>query len=169
MQKKKNPIPLRVNILFFSVFILFSLLVLRLGIVQIVHGEDYKREIDRKENVTVNNPVPRGKMLDRNLNIIVDNKALNAITYTNEGASQKEMLEVAAKLAKLIDQKTDKVRERDMKDFWIIKNPDDARKLITKEENDLFIEKKLKDKDLYKLQLKRITKKELAADRKSVV
>ena len=163
MQKKKNPIPLRVNILFFSVFILFSLLVLRLGIVQIVHGEDYKREIDRKENVTVNNPVPRGKMLDRNLNIIVDNKALNAITYTNEGASQKEMLEVAAKLAKLIDQKTDKVRERDMKDFWIIKNPDDARKLITKEENDLFIEKKLKDKDLYKLQLKRITKKELAA------
>jgi cell division protein FtsI/penicillin-binding protein 2 len=160
--KKKNPIPLRVNILFFSVFILFSMLVLRLGIVQIVQGEDYKREVDRKEDITVINPVPRGKMLDRNLKVIVDNKPMNAITYTNEGATQKEMLEVAAKLAALIDQKTDKVRERDMKDFWIIKNPDHAKQLISKQELALFKDKKLKDKDLYKLQLERITKNKLA-------
>jgi penicillin-binding protein A len=162
LPKKKNPTPLRVNILFFSVFILFSLLVLRLGIVQIVHGEDYKREIDRKEDVTVNNPVPRGKMLDRNLKVIVDNKPLNAITYTNEGASQKEMLQVAENLARIIDQKTDKVRERDKKDFWMIKNPDEAKKLITNQEMELFKNKKLKDKDLYKKQLERITDNHLA-------
>ncbi|MBT2683406.1 penicillin-binding protein 2 [Bacillus sp. ISL-37] len=138
------------------------MLVLRLGIVQIVHGEDYKREINRKEDVTVNNPVPRGKMLDRNHKVIVDNKPLNAITYTNEGASQKEMLQVAAKLARIIDQKTDKVRERDKKDFWIIKNPEKAKNLITENEMILFEEKKLKNKDLYKLQLDRITNKQLS-------
>jgi penicillin-binding protein A len=162
LPKKKNPIPLRVNILFFTVFLLFSLLILRLGIVQIVHGEDYKREIDRKEDVTVNNPVPRGKMLDRNLKVIVDNMPLNAITYTNEGATQKEMLQVAASLAKLIDKKTDKVRERDKKDCWIVKYPEEAKKLIKKNEMELFKQKKLKDKDLYELQLKRITSKHLA-------
>ncbi|WNF21090.1 penicillin-binding protein 2 [Mesobacillus jeotgali] len=161
MPKKKNTTPIRVNILFFSVFILFSLLVLRLGIVQIVHGEDYKREINRKEDVTVNNPVPRGRMLDRDLKVIVDNKPLNAITYTNNGASQKEMLEVAAKLAKIIDKDTDKVRERDMKDFWMIKHPEEAKKLIKDKEMELFRNKKLKDKDLYKLQIERITKKHL--------
>lgn len=162
MPNKKNPLPLRVNILFLTVFLLFSLLVLRLGIVQIVQGEDFKREVDRKEDYTVNNPVPRGKMLDRNLKIIVDNQSKNAITYTNEGATQKEMLEVAEKLAKLITQKTDKVRERDRKDFWIIKNPLLAKKLITSEEMALFKDKKLKDNDLYKLQLKRITEEKLA-------
>lgn len=162
MPKKKNPTPLRVNILFFSVFILFSLLVLRLGIVQIVHGEDYKREINRKEDVTVNNPVPRGKMLDRNHKVIVDNKPLNAITYTNEGASQKEMLQVAAKLARIIEKDTDKVRERDMKDFWMIKHPEEAKNLIKDKEMELFRNKKLKDKDLYKLQIERITKKHLS-------
>lgn len=162
LPKKKNTTPLRVNILFFSVFILFSLLVLRLGIVQIVHGEDYKREINRKEDVTVNNPVPRGKMLDRNHKVIVDNKPLNAITYTNEGASQKEMLQVAANLARIIEKDTDKVRERDKKDFWIIKNPKEANKLITRKEMVLFEEKKLKNKDLYKLQLERITDKHLS-------
>lgn len=162
MPKKKNTTPIRVNILFFSVFILFSLLVLRLGIVQIVHGEDYKREINRKEDVTVNNPVPRGKMLDRNHKVIVDNKPLNAITYTNEGASQKEMLQVAAKLAKIIDKNTDKVRERDMKDFWMIKHPEEAKKLIKDKEMELFRNKKLKNKDLYKLQLERVTKNHLS-------
>lgn len=162
MPKKKNTTPIRVNILFFSVFVLFSLLVLRLGIVQIVHGEDYKREINRKEDVTVNNPVPRGEMLDRNHKVIVDNKPLNAITYTNDGASQKEMLEVAARLARIIDKETDKVRDRDMKDFWMIKNPDDAKKLITEKEMELFKNKKLKNKDLYKLQIERITKKHLS-------
>ncbi|MEH7885712.1 penicillin-binding protein 2 [Bacillus sp. JJ1609] len=162
MPKKKNLTPLRVNILFFSVFVLFSLLILRLGIVQIVHGEDYKREIDRKEDVTVNNPVPRGKMIDRNLKVIVDNKPINAITYTNEGASQTDMLMVAKNLAKLINQKTDKIREREKKDFWIIKNPEAAHKLITKKEMDLFKDKKLKNKDLYNLQLDRIGEKHLA-------
>jgi penicillin-binding protein A len=157
LPKKKNTTPIRVNILFFSVFILFSLLVLRLGIVQIVHGEDYKREINRKEDVTVNNPVPRGKMLDRNHKVIVDNKPLNAITYTNEGASQKQMLQVAAKLAKIIDKNTDKVRERDMKDFWMIKHPEEAKTLIKDKEMELFKNKKLKNKELYKLQIERIT------------
>jgi penicillin-binding protein A len=162
LPKKKNTTPIRVNILFFSVFILFSLLVLRLGIVQIVHGEDYKREINRKEDVTVNNPVPRGRMLDRDLKVIVDNKPLNAITYTNNGDSQKEMLEVAAKLAKIIDKETDKVRERDMKDFWMIKHPEEAKKLIKDKEMELFENKKLKDKDLYKMQIERITKTHLS-------
>ncbi|MGA9226263.1 MAG: penicillin-binding protein, partial [Mesobacillus sp.] len=157
MPKKKNQTPLRVNILFFSVFFLFSLLILRLGIVQIVHGEDYKREIERKEDFTVNNPVPRGKMFDRNLKVIVDNKPINAITYTNEGTSQTDMLMVAENLAKLIYQKTEKIQEREKKDFWIIRNPEEARKLITKKEMDLFKDKKLKNKDLYNIQLGRIT------------
>jgi cell division protein FtsI/penicillin-binding protein 2 len=61
---------------------LFSVLILRLGLVQIVYGEDFKREIERTEDITVNNPVPRGKLFDRNGKVIVDNTPLNAITYT---------------------------------------------------------------------------------------
>ena len=64
---------------FFAVFMLFSMLILRLGIVQIVYGEDFKREIERTEDVTVNNPVPRGKMYDRNMKTIVDNIPSKAI------------------------------------------------------------------------------------------
>ena len=80
--KKMTFVSFRMNILFFIVFLLFSLLIFRLGIVQIIYGDDYKREIDRKENVTINTSMPRGNIMDRNGMLIVGNKPSNAITYT---------------------------------------------------------------------------------------
>lgn len=148
--------------LFLGVFILFSLLILRLGIVQIVYGEDFKREIERTEDVTINNSVPRGKMFDRHGKIIVDNTPLHAITYTRyQGTTQSEMLEVAEKLAKLIHKDDKEVRERDKKDYWIIRNPERAEAKITEKERVLYAEKKIDDKNLYALQLERITEQDL--------
>ncbi|WP_338453217.1 penicillin-binding protein 2 [Niallia oryzisoli] len=150
--------------LFFFVFLLFSVLILRLGVVQIVYGEDYKREIERTEDVTVNNPVPRGKMFDTNGKIVVDNVPENAITYTNNGASQKEMLEVAERLAKLIHKDADKVTERDMKDYWIVQNPKEAEKKVTEKELEQLkvkYEDDEYDKKVYQLTLDRITEKDL--------
>lgn len=117
-KKKKTHVPFRLNILFFLVFVLFSALILRLGVVQIVYGDDYRREIERTEEVTVNNSVPRGKMYDRNLKLMVDNQPLDAITYTRkQGTKQTEMVETVEKLAKLIDKETNKVTERDKRIF----------------------------------------------------
>ncbi|WP_246861090.1 penicillin-binding protein 2 [Bacillus sp. REN3] len=147
---------------FFAVFLLFSMLILRLGIVQIVYGEDFKREIERTEDVTVNSPVPRGKMYDRNMKPIVDNVPSKAITYTkNQGTKTDEMLMVAERLAKLIEKDTKQVRERDKKDYWILINEERAKKKITKKEWSLYNEKKLDDKAIYNLQLERITEAEI--------
>ncbi|CAH0228570.1 MULTISPECIES: penicillin-binding protein 2 [Peribacillus] len=160
-KKKKTHVPFRLNILFFLVFVLFSALILRLGVVQIVYGDDYRREIERTEEVTVNNSVPRGKMYDRNLKLMVDNQPLDAITYTRkQGTKQTEMLETAGELAKLIEKETDKVTERDKKDFWILKNPKLAEKKITDKERKKVEEGEMEESDLYKLQLDRITEEE---------
>jgi penicillin-binding protein A len=165
-KKKKTHVPFRLNMLFFAVFVLFSMLILRLGIVQIVYGEDFKREIERTEDVTVNNPVPRGKMYDRNMKAIVDNTPSKAITYTkSQSTKTKEMLMVAERLAKLISKDSEedlkKVRERDQKDYWILTNEDRAREKIKEEEWAQYDEKKLDDKAIYNLQLERITENEL--------
>ncbi|MCM3764297.1 penicillin-binding protein 2 [Neobacillus niacini] len=162
-KKKKSHFPFRLNLLFFSVFLLFSVLILRLGFVQIVYGENFKRDLERKEDVTVSNPVPRGVMFDRDLRVVVNNVPVRAITFTNEGFTTKEMLETAGKLAQLIDKKTDKVTDMDKRHFWIMKNPKLAEAKITKEEKQLYIAKKLTDSELYKLKRDRITPEELAA------
>jgi penicillin-binding protein A len=161
-KKKKSLVPFRLNVLFFLVFLLFSVLVLRLGELQIVFGEDFKREIERTEDITVSNPVPRGKMFDRNGNIIVDNSPLNAITYTkSQETSREEMLETAEKLAKIIEMETAKIPVRDKKDYWILKHPKQAEEKITEKEWAKYEQKELSDKDLYKLQLKRVTDEEI--------
>jgi penicillin-binding protein A len=161
-KKKKSQVPFRLNVLFFIVFMLFSILVLRLGELQIVFGEDFKREIERTEDITVSNPVPRGKIFDTKGNIIVDNTPLNAITYTkSQDTSQEAMLETAEKLAKIINMDTEKIPVRDKKDFWIIKHPKQAKEKITEKEWAQYKQKKLEDKDIYKLQLKRVTDEEI--------
>ena len=161
-KKKKTHVPFRLNMLFFVIFLLFSVLILRLGIVQIVYGDNYSRELERTEDVTVNNPVPRGKILDRTLKTVVDNNPVDAITYTRyQGTTTEEMLETAEKLATFIEKKTNKITERDKKDFWILKNPDKAEALITDEDREKVKNEELEESDLYKLQLERITDKQL--------
>ncbi|MGE1162525.1 peptidoglycan D,D-transpeptidase FtsI family protein [Peribacillus simplex] len=168
-KKKKTHVPFRLNILFFLVFVLFSALILRLGVVQIVYGDDYRREIEKTEEVTVNNSVPRGKMYDRNLKLMVDNQPLDAITYTRkQGTKQTEMVETAEKLAKLIEKDTNKVTERDKKDFWILNHPKLAAKKITDKERKKVEEGELEESDLYKLQLKRITEEEAKLSKKDM-
>lgn len=163
IKKKKSHVPFRLNALFFIVFLLFSGLILRLGVVQIVHGEKYQKEVEKTENDTVNLPVPRGKIIDNNGNVIVDNKALNAITYTRtRDTKQEKVLEVAENLAKLIDKKTDKVTERDLKDFWMLKNPEEAKEKVKQELEKIEAgELELSSKEIYKLQIDRITENDL--------
>ncbi|MCA1053786.1 penicillin-binding protein 2 [Rossellomorea aquimaris] len=167
-QKKKNTLPFRMNILFFAVFLLFTMLILRLGIVQIVNGNSYLKEVQRTENVKANNgSPPRGKIYDRYRNVIVDNVPLNAITYTRtQSTKPDEMLKVARGLADLIKMETKKVTDRDRKDFWLLTRQDEAAKLVSKEEI-----KKLEDnedltrdeanKKIYQMQLDRITEDDI--------
>ncbi|MBG9454080.1 penicillin-binding protein [Lysinibacillus sphaericus] len=133
--KHHSNLTFRMNVLFFAIFIVFSLLIFRLGYMQIVKGEDYVRELERKEEVPVNTSVPRGRMYDRYGRILVDNQPENAITYTKmPTTTTEEMLEIAEKLAQLIEQPINRVTLRDKQDFWIIKNHDAAYKKVTEAE-----------------------------------
>ncbi|MFC7784006.1 peptidoglycan D,D-transpeptidase FtsI family protein [Rossellomorea sp. GCM10028870] len=156
------------NLLFISVFFLFSLLILRLGIVQIVQGNHYEAEVARTENVKSHNGTPpRGKVYDRYRNVIVDNVPLNAITYTRTQTTKPEdMLKVARNLAELIEMKTDKITDRDRQDFWLLSHPDKAEKLVSEDElkkleDDEDLTKDDVNKKVYEMQLERITEKDI--------
>ncbi|WP_062357013.1 peptidoglycan D,D-transpeptidase FtsI family protein [Bacillus kwashiorkori] len=152
------------NILFFSVFILFSVLILRLGVVQIVKGEMYREEVERTDETSVSFSVPRGEIYDRNHGLLVYNIPEKAITYTPpKHPRAKDLLEVAKKLSQYIQMTEDdmkKVRERDLKDIWLLEN-DNGNDKITDEEMNLLQQNKLKDKDIYNMKLERISEAEL--------
>src|SRR5690625_807103 len=156
-KKKDTRIPFRVNILFFTVFVLFTILVIQLGIVQILEGETYQEEIDRTINDVSKSPVPRGKIFDRNGNVIVDNNPLNTITYTPPKRIQAEdKLDLAEDLVSFISmdkELIDKITERNKKEYWYLKNIDEATERLSEEE-----EEDLDDTEQYNLIIKeRIT------------
>lgn len=141
-KEKDAQLPFRLNILFFTVFILFSILILQLGITQILRGETFQAQIDRTTRDIVKIPVPRGKMYDRNHNIIVDNKPLYAITYTPpKGVQPEDNLELAEKLVEFmrLDIYDDEgnirgITERNKKEYWYLKNRQEAEDLLPIEE-----------------------------------
>ncbi len=176
LRKKGNPkakqrasLTFRMNVLFFTIFLLFSVLVFRLGYLQIVKGEDYVRELERTEEVRVNTSVPRGRIYDRNGRILVDNRPENAITYTKMPTTKNaEMLEVAEDLAVLIDMPTNRVTARDKQDFWILLNDEKAKAKVTTEEMNEFraanedLEEKEINQEYDRRMRERITEEELA-------
>src|SRR3954465_10878390 len=80
--RQRKHIAFRMNFLFFSIFVLFSLLIFRLGYLQIVKGEEYSLKLERTEEIAVNTSIPRGRVFDRLGTVMVDNEPQNAITYT---------------------------------------------------------------------------------------
>lgn len=158
----------RMNVLFFTIFLLFSLLILRLGFLQIVKGEDYARAIARTEEVPVNTSVPRGRIFDSEGRIQVGNKPVNAITYTAmQTTKREEMMTVARELAKLIDKDVNKVTLRDKQDFYIQLNTESATKKVTDEERAAIATEDIaeteKQRKLDALVREKITEKELAS------
>ncbi|MDA1745300.1 penicillin-binding protein 2 [Bacillus paranthracis] len=170
-QEKKSGrvVPMRLNILFLFVFILFSAMIIQLGKVQIIDGETYKNEVEKRENATVSLSVPRGKIFDREGNPVVDNKSLRTITYTKmKGVKSEEILKTARQLADIIEipkEDIDKLTETDKKDFWMQLNPTLTEKLVSKKEINRFRDKDITGKNLDKkieeLKRKRVTDKNL--------
>ncbi|HDR4601549.1 MULTISPECIES: peptidoglycan D,D-transpeptidase FtsI family protein [Bacillus] len=170
-QEKKSgrAVTMRLNILFFCVFILFSAMIIQLGKVQIIDGETYKNEVEKRENATVSLSVPRGKIFDREGNPVVDNKSLRTITYTKmKGVKSEEILKTAKQLADIIEipqEDIDKLTETDKKDFWMQLNPTLTEKLVSKKEINKFRDKDITGKNLDKkieeLKRKRVTDKNL--------
>lgn len=110
---------------------MFSAVIVRLGYVQIVRGEEYKNEVERKENSTISNPVPRGKIFDRYGRPVVDNAAVRTITFTKmKGSTAEARLETAKKLADLIEVPTNKLTDRDKKDYWLAIHKEEAKEKL---------------------------------------
>ncbi|WP_234998457.1 peptidoglycan D,D-transpeptidase FtsI family protein [Salirhabdus sp. Marseille-P4669] len=156
--RQKTHLPFRLNLIFFIIFLLFGFLIIQLGIVQILKGEEAQRVIDTTDESVSLHPVPRGFMYDRYGNLLVDNLPRYAITYTPpKNVQPQDKLEIAQTLAKYIQKEPESITERDQKDYWILTRREDAFRKLTDEERE-----KMDDKEEYITILDRITEEDLS-------
>lgn len=153
----------RFMILLVVVIALFLIVGIKLYLVMIANNDKYEKELSRLTVTKVEgSSTPRGRIYDRNYRVIVDNKAVNTITYKKEkGTSTKEMIDVAYEVVPHIELDVSKLTDRAKREFFLAKYPDICDKKITKEEIEKVKQRKLTSGDLEEFKIKRITEDEI--------
>ena len=176
MRKKKKTQPKkrkRINydyviqnrFIFFFILLtgLFFILIGKMYQVMIEKNEVYSEQLDTLTYATAKGEsTPRGRILDRNYNVIVDNIAVNTITYTKQkGTSVKEMVDLAYLVSEKISLDVKQLTLRSKKEFYEATHQKECRKLIKEKEYEKYAQKKLTNNDLYELKIQRIDSKML--------
>ena len=146
------------------VLLLFGILGIKLYTVMVVDAKDYKENLEELSYTTVEGTsAPRGRILDRNYNVIVDNKAVKSITYKKDkDISTSRMIELAYEVSPHLDLSYSSLTERSKREFYLAKYPDQCNEKITKKEREKVKIGKLSTNDLGELKIERITEEELA-------
>ena len=131
----------RIHILKIVSIVLFLVICFRLYSIQVTYSPDYTNYIERSTTVELQKNVPRGVIYDRNFDVLVDNEAVNTITYQLYSDVSKSQMKDISKLT-----------SRDLKDLYLEVFKEEANELVTAKEI-----KELDDNEIYQLQLSRIT------------
>ena len=161
----KDIIEKRYIVLIVIILLFFAVIVFRLFSLQILDNEDYEEKLVSATEKTVSSTsAPRGRIYDRNYNLLVDNEAIKTIYYKKpDDITTKEEIELAYKVANLIEVDFSKVSEEMLKNFWYLNNKKKAEEKIKEEEWQQKSERKLTDDDIKKMIFERITEEELSA------
>ena len=146
------------------IFLCFGIIGVRLFTLQILSRDEYIVSLERAvEKRVESTSAPRGRIYDRNYNLLVDNVAVKTIYYKKENnITTKEEVELAYKVADLIEVDYSSLTDYRLKNFWYIQNKEDAKKKITDKEWKLNKERKLSDDDIVDLIFERISEEELS-------
>ncbi len=143
------------RIVILLIILFFLIISIRLFFLGVIKHETYQKKLAEKTNVTVLGlSAPRGRILDTNGKIIVDNIGINTIMYHKiKGITTKEEIAIARRLGKILNvgQPSTQV----LKDYWLVLN--DGNLLITEEEWQMVEERKLTTNEIKEKQYERIT------------
>lgn len=154
----------RYHFLIVLIIILFLIISIRLFKLQIIDYEDYQSKLTVATEKTVEGTsAPRGRIYDRNYNLLVDNEAVKTIYYKKQtGITTKEEITLAYKIANMIEVDYSSLSTYRLKNFYYQNNFESCQALITNEERDQYKKRKLTDKDLLDLIFSRITEEDLS-------
>lgn len=153
----------RYKILIVIIILIMSILITKLILIQIFDHEKYVTNLEEMTHkVFYSGSTPRGRIYDRNGNILVDNIALKTIYYKKPNHIRtSEEINTAYKVANYIEVNYTKLNNYSLRQFWVDNNPSKARKKITDEELQLLKERKITNNDIYKYKIERVTEEEL--------
>lgn len=153
----------RLYVLLFFIIFGFALIIYQLTNIQIINNDLYKEKLDNLTISTVKSTsTPRGRIYDRNYNLLVDNVGVKTIYYKRKkGTDFNEQLRIIKLLKDNIDIDYSSVSNTNLKEFYSLKYKDKFDKKITKKEYLKYKKRELKESDLRKIKMERINETDL--------
>ena len=154
----------RYKVLVVIIILLISILFLKLFYLQIIKHNTYKEDLETlTKKIVEGDTAPRGRIYDRNGNIIVDNKSVKTIYYKKpSNVSTSSQIKLAYKVAEYIDVDYSKLTDNMLKRFWILNNGEKAKKRIKESEWKKLKLRKITNDDIEELKLERVTDEDLS-------
>ena len=148
----------RFNIIIGIICVLFLIITSRVFYLQILKNAEYTEKLSYStEKKIESTSSPRGRIYDRNYNLLVDNEAVKTIYYKKKsGVTAKEEIELAYTIGDNISIDYSGINDTKLKNFYYKGHYEECRKKITDKEWDLYSKRKLTDKDILKLIYERI-------------
>ena len=145
--------------LFFIICFVFVLLSVKFFQVMIMDNEKYNKLLNELTYDKVyGESTPRGRILDRNYNVIVDNKTVNNIIYKrSKGTTYKDMIELATKAYSHLNLDYHRINDRMIREYYLYNSESNLDELLSKDEWELYEMKKLSSLDIENIKLERIT------------
>lgn len=154
--KKDKLINKRINVIRNIILISFITIFLYIGYLTIYKKDYYTKKLEQAtDNVYSYKNSPRGKIYDRNYNVIVDNEMIPIISYIKpKKISYMDEIKESKILAEIIDLDYSKLTIRMLKEYYY--NQNDLDYLITEEEWNKNKRRELSNSDIYNLKIERI-------------
>ena len=153
----------RIYFLLFILIIFFILLIYKIIDIQIINNDKYKKLLDELTIKTVESKsTPRGRIYDRNYNLLVDNVGIKTIYFKRDkNTSKKDLINTIKEVSKHIDIDYSSITIDQIKDYYMVIYEDKVNKLITKDEYKLYEERKISSYKINELKRERISEEEL--------
>lgn len=168
LNKKQNPKldqveKKRLMIFFIIIVILFIIVFLKFYQVMVIEKNKYTKELKELSYNIVEGPsAPRGRIYDRNYNVIVDNIAVKTIYYKkSKTISRDKEIDLAYKISRHLNLEYNKLSDRNKREFYVVIHPKEVEKKITSKDIKKLKQRKLTNNDILELKIKRITEDEL--------
>lgn len=154
----------RINVLSIIIIIIFLILIINLIYIICFKSNFYQKKLLELTDVTIyGESAPRGRIYDRNYNLLVDNDKVPVIYYKKQAnITSKEEIELAYSLIDLIELPYEKLLTRNLKEFYLVIYKEECNEKITKEEWDKLKKRILTSTDIDNLKISRITDNDLS-------
>lgn len=164
MKKQLKLINNRIRYIEIIITIIFLILIFFLVQILLLKNKFYQEKLVELTDIIVyGDSAPRGRIYDRNYNLLVDNVAVPVIYYKKkDNITTKKEIELAYSIIDKIDLEYEKLNIRNLKEFYLVLYPDKCQEKITDEEWKKLKQRLLTNNDIENLKISRITNEDLS-------